>query len=317
MIEDGSQGIVGDKNVIAALNLGLKGELTAINQYFLHARMLENWGFKKRGKEEYEESIEEMKHADRLIQRILLLGGLPNLQDLGKLYIGENLKELIECDLKLELEGIAVYRKAIGLCEAAKDYVSRDLIAEILEDEEEHQDHNKTELELIVEQAVTDATHDHDEVGHLEGLELHAASGVRDLLDPDLRAGVGDVRRQIEAELGAPLNAAVDLVHAGLLLLGTDRIDLRLVHRLRVVDRVVGVDIEAGHRIHARADLAADLAEGRALVGEAEGADRKRVDRGVEGRLSADEVRERVAIHVGEQDRVGHGVEVDVRPRAK
>ena len=144
-----SKAINGDPQVLAALNEGLRGELTAINQYFLHARMLEDWGFFKRGKAEYEESIEEMKHADRLIKRILLLGGLPNLQDLGKLYIGENLKELIECDYRLELEGIASYRKAIEICEAAKDYVSRDLIVEILEDEEEHQDHNRAELELI------------------------------------------------------------------------------------------------------------------------------------------------------------------------
>jgi bacterioferritin len=141
--------IIGNKKVIAALNEALKGELTAINQYFLHARMLDNWGFVKRGKDEYKESIEEMQHADRLIKRILLLEGLPNLQDLGKLYIGENLKEVIECDLRLELEGIAHYRKAIELCEAEKDFVSRDLLAEILADEEEHQDHNKTELELI------------------------------------------------------------------------------------------------------------------------------------------------------------------------
>ena len=144
-----TKAITGDPQVLAALNEGLKGELTAINQYFLHTRMLEDWGFFKRGTAEYEESIEEMKHADKLIKRILLLGGLPNLQDLGKLYIGENLKELIECDLKLELEGIANYRKAIGICEAAKDYVSRDLISEILEDEEDHQDHNTMELELI------------------------------------------------------------------------------------------------------------------------------------------------------------------------
>jgi bacterioferritin len=144
-----TKAIQGDPQVLAILNEGLKGELTAINQYFLHARMLEDWGFFKRGKAEFDESVEEMKHADKLIKRILLLGGLPNLQDLGKLYIGENLKELIECDLKLELEGIAVYRRGIGICEAAKDYVSRDLIAEILEDEEEHQDHNTTELELI------------------------------------------------------------------------------------------------------------------------------------------------------------------------
>ena len=144
-----TKGIKGDPQVLAALNEGLKGELTAINQYFLHARMLEDWGFFKRGKAELDESIEEMKHADKRIKRILWLGGLPNLQDLGKLYIGENLKELIECDYRLELEGIANYRKAIEVCETAKDYVSRDLIVEILEDEEEHQDHNRTELELI------------------------------------------------------------------------------------------------------------------------------------------------------------------------
>ena len=144
-----TKALTGDPQVLEALNIALKGELTAINQYFLHARMLDDWGFAKRGQDEYEESIEEMEHADKLIKRILLLGGLPNLQDLGKLYIGENLKELIECDYRLELEGIAHYRKAIGICEAAKDYVSRDLLAEILEDEEEHQDHNRTELELI------------------------------------------------------------------------------------------------------------------------------------------------------------------------
>lgn len=141
--------VQGHPDVIEALNLALKGELTAINQYFLHSRMLEDWGFKKRSEEEYKESIEEMQHADRLIQRILLLGGLPNLQDLGKLYIGEDLKNLIECDLRLELEGIAHYRHAIGLCEGHGDYVSRDLLKEILAEEEEHQDHNKTELELI------------------------------------------------------------------------------------------------------------------------------------------------------------------------
>ena len=144
-----TKALTGDPQVLAALNEGLKGELTAINQYFLHARMLEDWGFFKRGKAEFDESIDEMKHADKLIKRILLLGGLPNLQDLGKLYIGENLKEVIECDHRLELEGIAHYRKAIGICEAARDYVSRDLIVEILEEEEEHQDHNRSELELI------------------------------------------------------------------------------------------------------------------------------------------------------------------------
>ena len=115
--------VKGHKEVIAALNKALRGELTAINQYFLHARMLEDWGFKKRGKAEYDESIEEMQHADKLIQRILLLGGLPNLQDLGKLYIGEDLKDVIECDLQLELEGIEHYRKAIGIAEQHGDYV--------------------------------------------------------------------------------------------------------------------------------------------------------------------------------------------------
>jgi bacterioferritin len=141
--------LTGDPNVIAALNEALRGELTAINQYFLHARMLEDWGFRKRGKAEYEESIEEMKHADRLIQRILLLGGLPNLQDLGKLYIGQTLKEVIECDYRLELEGIDHYRKAIQIAEVAHDYVTRDLFIDILEDEERHQDNNRAELELI------------------------------------------------------------------------------------------------------------------------------------------------------------------------
>jgi bacterioferritin len=144
-----AKALKGDPAVIAALNEALRGELTAINQYFLHARMLEDWGFHKRGKAEYDESIEEMRHADRLIQRILLLGGLPNLQDLGKLYIGEDLRELIECDLRLELEGIDHYRRAIKIAEDARDYVTRDLFIEILEDEEQHQDHNRTELELI------------------------------------------------------------------------------------------------------------------------------------------------------------------------
>ena len=144
-----TKALTGDPQVLAALNEALKGELTAINQYFLHARMLEDWGFFKRGKAEYDESIEEMRHADRLIRRILLLGGLPNLQDLGKLYVGQDLKEVIECDYRLELEGIAHYRRAIGICEAARDFVTRDLLIDILEDEEEHQDHNRAELELI------------------------------------------------------------------------------------------------------------------------------------------------------------------------
>jgi len=141
--------VKGHPDVLAALNTALKGELTAINQYFLHSRMLENWGFKKRSEEEYKESIEEMQHADRLIQRILLLDGLPNLQELGKLYIGEDLKNLIECDYRLEIEGIVHYRNTADLCLKHGDFVSYNLIKEILADEEEHQDHNRTELELI------------------------------------------------------------------------------------------------------------------------------------------------------------------------
>lgn len=141
--------IKGDKNVIAALNDGLKKELTAINQYFLHSRMLEDWGVTKLAKHEYKESIEEMQHADLFIKRILLLGGLPNLQNLGKLLIGESVQEILECDLKLELDGIESYRKAIKTCEDAGDYISRDLFVEILKGEEEHADHYQSQLELI------------------------------------------------------------------------------------------------------------------------------------------------------------------------
>jgi bacterioferritin len=144
-----TKAVKGDPSVIGALNEALRGELTAINQYFLHARMLDDWGFKRRGKMEYDESIEEMRHADRLIQRILLLGGLPNLQDLGKLYIGEDLRETIEGDLRLELEGIAHYRRAIGIAEAAHDYVTRDLFIDLLGDEEHHQDEFQADLDLI------------------------------------------------------------------------------------------------------------------------------------------------------------------------
>ncbi|PZQ47889.1 MAG: bacterioferritin [Micavibrio aeruginosavorus] len=139
----------GNAQVLKRLNLALKGELTAINQYFLHARMLEDWGVTKLGKHEFKESIEEMHHADLLIKRILLLEGLPNLQDLGKLYIGENTEEIIKNDLKLELEGIANYREGIKDCEAAHDYVTRDLFIQILKDEEGHEDHLNTQLKLI------------------------------------------------------------------------------------------------------------------------------------------------------------------------
>lgn len=139
----------GNEQVLKRLNLALKGELTAINQYFLHARMLDDWGVSKLGKHEYKESIEEMRHADELIKRILLLDGLPNLQELGKLYIGQNVKEVIEGDLRLELEGIANYRDGIRDCEDAHDYVTRDLFIQILKDEEGHEDHLNTQLKLI------------------------------------------------------------------------------------------------------------------------------------------------------------------------
>lgn len=139
----------GDSKVIEYLNRVLANELTAINQYFLHARMYKNWGLDKLGEHEYAESVDEMKHADHLIERILFLEGLPNLQEIGRLMIGENAQEMLQCDLKLEEQACPLLREAIIHCESVKDFVSREIFEVILQGEEEHIDWLETQLQLI------------------------------------------------------------------------------------------------------------------------------------------------------------------------
>ena len=155
----------GDQKVIEFLNRALGNELVAINQYFLHAKMYKDWGFQALYEHEYHESIDEMKHADMLVERILFLEGLPNLQDLGKLMIGENTKEMLNCDLKLEQMAVPDLRDGIEYCESVRDYVTRDLFREILASEEEHIDWLETQLSLI------------DKVGLENYLQKHMEAG--------------------------------------------------------------------------------------------------------------------------------------------
>lgn len=139
----------GDPQVIQHLQAQLRNELTAINQYFLHYRVLKHWGFGKLAKKEYEESIGEMKHADRLMDRILVLEGLPNLQDLGKLMVGENVPEILNCDLRLERGAQATIKEGVAHCETVRDYVSREILEDILEDTEEHIDYLETQIDVL------------------------------------------------------------------------------------------------------------------------------------------------------------------------
>jgi bacterioferritin len=146
--------IAGDPVTLSFLNKVLKNELTAINQYFLHSRMLADWGLSHLAHKEYEESIDEMKHADKLIKRVLFLGGLPNLQDLGKLLIGESVLDVLKCDLSLEMKSLPDLKLAISHCETAKDFVSRELFTDILESEEEHIDWLQTQMRLIEQMGI-------------------------------------------------------------------------------------------------------------------------------------------------------------------
>jgi bacterioferritin len=148
------EGIAGDPQTLIFLNNVLRNELTAINQYFLHSRMLSDWGLSELAHKEYEESIDEMKHADKLIKRVLFLGGLPNLQDLGKLLIGENVHELITCDLSLEVRSLPDLKLGITHCETMKDFGTRELFVDILKSEEEHIDWLQTQLRLIEQMSI-------------------------------------------------------------------------------------------------------------------------------------------------------------------
>ncbi len=159
----------GDTKVLDYLNRALRNELTSINQYFLHARMLDNWGMRRLGKIEYEESIDEMKHADRLVKRILFLQGLPNLQDLGKLFVGEDVREVLECDLRREMEAHPMYKEAIAYCESVQDFVTREILVYIQKSEEEHIDFIEEQLGLIEKM----------------GLQNYVQSAVGEIKEPD------------------------------------------------------------------------------------------------------------------------------------
>jgi len=149
----------GNDEIIAILNRVLRNELTAINQYFLHSRMYRDWGISELAEHEYKESIEEMQHADSLVERILFLDGLPNLQDIGRLMIGEDVREMLECDLKLEHAAIPDLREGIELCERESDYVSRQLLDDILKNEEEHVDWLEAQFDLIKKMGIENYVH--------------------------------------------------------------------------------------------------------------------------------------------------------------